>query len=97
LWRLDPMSYMKLNFPDLYAQLQQLAMQQAQEQQMAQAQGQLGLNQQAIEGAQKNAQGAQAHAQQIRQGEEMHQAKLKHFNEMASAKLAKVQLPPAEK
>lgn len=92
LWKLAPAQYLQLNFPELYAQVQQVM----QQQQMAeQQQAQAGVQNEVVGGAQERAQGAQAHAQKMRQSEEQHQAKQKAFTEMASAKLAKVKLPPA--
>lgn len=97
LWKLDPMAYLQLNFPELYSQVQQIAMnQQAQQQQQMQQQAAEG-QQKLQAGAQNQAQAANAHAQEVRQKEEMHQAKLKHFNETASAKLSKLKLPPVTK
>lgn len=85
LWHVDPASYIKLNFPELSAQLEQMAMQQAQAQVQAQQQ------QMAQEGAvagQQLQQGEQVHQQKLRQGEESHQQKLQQTAEASKAKLA---------
>lgn len=93
LWKLAPMQYFQLNFPEEWQKLQMLAMQQQQGQtppspEVQQAQ------QTAVGGAQERAQSAQLHAQKVRQNEEAHASKQKAFTEMASARLAKLQMPP---
>lgn len=96
LFRIDPMTYFKLNFPEQFQALQQSMMEQ-QQQQQAQVQQQMAQEQQAGDqqlqmkqqaGQQQLQQGAQAHQQKVAQGDEMHQAKLSQFKEMASAKMA---------
>lgn len=96
LWAVDPMSYIKLNFPELSQQLEQMQQQQLQVQQQAaqqeaqqQAQtGQQALQQKAQAGQQQIQQGAQAHAEKIRQGAEVHEQKVAQMKDLASAKLA---------
>lgn len=90
LYKLDPMSYFKMNFPEEAGRMEQLMMQQAQQQQEAQRQ-QAQQDQQGV--AQEQAQGQQAHFQKLQQNEETHKQKLSHATEMASAKLANVKLP----
>lgn len=96
LWKVDPMTYMRLNFPEQFAALQQ-AMQEQQQQQAAQAQqemqiqgaqAQQGIQQKEAEHAQKMRHGAEEHQQKIAVGNQMNQAKVKNFQDMASAKLA---------
>jgi hypothetical protein len=90
LYALDPMTYVRVNFPELFQQLQQVqqeqqaAAQAAQQQEMAvgKATAEQGLNQK-----------EQEHKQKLRQGEEAHQQKVAQSQDMASAKLANVQLP----
>lgn len=90
LWQVDKGMYMQLNFPELWAQVQQIAQQQAQaqQQQMAQQQAQEGqLHQQQV------GQKEQDHQQKMRHGEEGHQAKMQQTKDMASAKLGAIKLP----
>lgn len=95
LYKMDPMSYFQMNFPELAQKVAQFQQQQAQAQQQAQqqqlqmegAQGQQQLAQKAQAGQQQLVQGEQAHQMKLRQGEEAHQAKLKQSTEVASAKL----------
>lgn len=98
LWKLAPAQYLQLNFPELFQQIQQMAMQ---AQQQAQAAGApppppSPEQQQAQQGAQGMAEQANAHAQEVRHKEEMHQAKLKHFTESSSARLAQIKTPKTE-
>lgn len=98
LYKIDPMAYMTLNFPEEAAKLQQLAQQQAQAQMQAQQQqlqmeaasGNQQLQQKAQAGDQQLQQGAQAHAQKLQQGEEVHKQKIQHSTEAASVKLAQM-------
>lgn len=90
LWKIDPMSYIRLNFPDLFTQLQQIAQEQAQAQQQQVQQQQAQQQQEFAQGlSQKQAE----HQLKMQQSQETHQAKVGQFNEMASAKLANVKLP----
>lgn len=96
LWTIDPMSYLKLNFPELAQQVEQMAQQQAQAQMAQQQQqmqmeaqsGQQSLQQKAQAGQQQMSQAQMAHDQKLQHGEEDHQAKIKQSTEAASAKLA---------
>jgi len=98
-------TYIQLNFPELWQQLQQILQQQAMEQQQAQQQqmqqeaqmGQQKIQQSGQAGQQQIQQKEQQHQQAMRQGEESHQAKMKQSTEAASAKLSAVKLPPAPK
>lgn len=91
LFRLDPMSYMKLNFPELAQQVEQL---QAQAMQMQQAQVQQQQQQEAeVKGAQVGQElqhKEAAHQQKLQHGAEAHQSKLKQQTDMASARLKDV-------
>jgi len=98
LWQIDKMAYMKLNFPEVAQQLEQM-MAQAQAQQ-AQQQAQMAQQQQqAQEQEQANtqataqqglAQKEQSHQQGLRHNEESHQQKIKQSQEAVSAKLPKL-------
>ena len=92
LWQIDKMAYLKLNFPELMQQLEQM---QAEQQQQAQAQMQQQAQQQQVQQEQQINQGEQVHQQKLKQSEEFHQQKLQQANEMASAKLSQVKLPVA--
>lgn len=89
-------TYIQMNFPELWQQLQQIIQQQQMEQQQAQQQqmqieaqqGQQQIQQKGAQGQQQIQQKEQAHAQQMRHGEEQHQAKVTQFKDIASAKLA---------
>ncbi len=89
-------TYIQLNFPKLWQQLQQIIQQQQQEQQQAQqqqlqmegAQGAQQLQQKAQAGQQQIQQGEQAHQQKIAQGAETHAQKVEQMKDLASAKLA---------
>jgi len=85
LWQIDKMAYIKLNFPELDQQLQQIMQQQQQAQQQAMAQQQ--QQQQAQMGQEMNQKEA-VHQQKLAQGAQTHEAKLGQFKDMASAKLA---------
>ncbi len=89
-------TYIQMNFPQLWQQLQQIVQQQMQEQQAAQQQQ---MQQEAQQGQQKIEQGAQAsqqqlgqkqaaHQQQLQHGDEQHKQKLQQSKEIASAALA---------
>lgn len=101
LWQTDKAIYLQLNFPELYAQVQQIVQQQQQAQQQAIAQqqqqeaqaGQQQIQQKQQVGQQQIQQGEQAHQQKLKQAEEAHQQKLKQSTEAASAKLAAVPIP----
>lgn len=87
LWAIDPMSYLKLNFPELAQQVQQMAQEQMAQQQQAQ---QMQMQQEAQTGQQQLQQGEQAHVQKIRHAEEGHQQKIQHATESASVKLGQM-------
>lgn len=98
LFRVDPMSYIQLNFPDLAQQLmasaqQQMALQQqAVQTEMAnnQAASDQKLQQSGQAFAQKFAQNQALGQQKISMGNQMNEAKITNFKDMASAKLAQM-------
>jgi hypothetical protein len=89
-------SYIQMNFPELWQQLQGILQQQQQEQQQAQQQelqqqaaaGGQQLQQKQQAGEQQLAQGAQQHQQKISQAAEVHGQKVAQMKDIASAKLA---------
>lgn len=100
LWKVDPQSYIQLNFPEIaqqMAQIQQQAMQMQQQQQQAQieqqgqqAQQEMGMKQQAHE--QQITHKEQAHIQKMNQAVE--QAKVKSLSKGPdSASVKQVKLP----
>lgn len=90
LWKADPGAYIRLNFPELYQQLAQIAQEQAQAQMQAQQQELAQSQAQAEQGLNQK---EQAHQQKLRQGEEAHRQKLEQSKEAASSKLAQVPMP----
>jgi len=90
LWNIDPVSYLKMNFPELAQQLEQLQAQsqQMQQQQMAQEQA----NQQAQVGQQLQ-QKEQAHQQKLGHLQQTHEQKLKQAEETASQRMAQLPIP----
>jgi hypothetical protein len=105
LWKVDPMSYLQLNWPQLAQQIQQVQMQQMQMQAQAeQIGGQQQLQQEAQSGQQQiQQQGAQAEQsmqqqgaaanQQMEQKQQMHEQKLAHTEE---AHKQKMELQPSK-
>jgi hypothetical protein len=96
LWAIDTQAYLAMNFPELFAKLQQMQQQaqqqqlqqQAQQQQLEAQAGQQQIAQKGQSGQQQMQQKEQAHAQQMRHGEEAHKAKIEQSKEAASQKLA---------
>jgi hypothetical protein len=95
LWKIDPQTYMALNFPEMAQKVQQAqvqaqaAMQQAQQQQ-AEQEAQGAQQQQQIQGAQAQQGMAIKEAQvnqQLTQKEKEHEQKLRHDEELHKAKL----------
>ena len=85
LYKTDPAIYFQLNFPDIFAQVQQIqAQQQAQQQQAQAAQAQ----QEAQAGQQKLAQGEAVNQQKLSHNEQAHMQKMQQSKEIASAQLA---------
>lgn len=94
LWRLDPNTYMSINFPEIAQQVQQkqqemIAQQQQTQQQQMQMEQQQGQSQMQQQGAQAQ-QGMQIKEaqtqQQLSQKEQAHQQKLKHDAEAFKTK-----------
>lgn len=90
LYAVDPMTYIRVNFPELAQQLAQVQQEQQAAAQAAQQQ-EMQVNQATAE--QGLSQKEQEHQQKLRQGEEAHQQKVAQSKDMASAKLAQVKLP----
>lgn len=97
LWKVDPMTYMKVNFPELAQQVQaaqQQAMaqeQQAQQQQMA-MQGQAAQQQQQQKGAsaqQDMAIKAATHNQKLSQADQIHQQKMAQLSPLQAESLGR--------
>ena len=96
LYATNPEIYFQLNFPDIFAQVQQIMQQQQAQQQQAQAQqaqaeaqqGQQQLAQKGVAAQQQMSQKEAAHAQQLQHGEQAHQQKMAQDKEIASANLA---------
>lgn len=90
LWSIDPKTYLQLNFPELWAQVEQIMAKQQQEQAQMQQQN---VAQQTQEGQQQMQQGEQVHQQKLAHAEQSHQQKMQQNTETASAKLATVPFP----
>jgi hypothetical protein len=87
LWKVDPQAYLKLNFSELFAQLQQMMAEQQAQQAQVQARQQGQETQQFQQGlGMKQAE----HQQKLQQSDESHKQKLQQSTESASAKLSQV-------
>ncbi len=87
LWKIDPQTYMAINFPEIAQKVQQMQQAQMQQQQAAQQQqmqmeGQQGEMEMQQKGAQVN--------QQLSQKEEAHQQKIRHNEEAFQQKKKQV-------
>jgi hypothetical protein len=91
-------TYIQLNFPELWQQLQQILQQQAAEQQQAQQQemaqqaqaGQAQLQQKGAQAQQGLSQSQAAHEQKLKQEQESHTQKMTQATEAASLKMSQM-------
>lgn len=83
LWKIDPASYFKLNFPDEAAKLQQAQQEQMQQEQAAQ---QMQMQQQGAQAEQQLQQKGAAANQQLQQKEQLHAQKLTHAEQAFAQK-----------